>query len=342
MREINVDILHEELFKEEPLLRFSPKKCYKKWKEEIRKKYISLLGLNVIKENDCPLKIEIEEVKEFDEYTRIRYVYESEKNVFVPAYFLLPKQGKKKYPVCVCLQGHSTGFHISIGEKKHEEDDKNLATSTFGIDAVKNGFAALCIEQRGMGERTTPRADRGRALTCGCYHTAMTALILGRTLLGERVWDVHKGIDSLKQFEDKLDLDDITLLGTSGGGTATYYSACYDERIKLAVPTCALCTYKDSIGEFWHCSCNYVPNIARYMDMGELAALIAPRKLLVCNGEIDPIFPLKGTKEVYKVIEQIYQKEGVPNNTKLVIFPNKPHFFDKEITFSEIKKFREK
>ena len=56
MREINVDILHEELFKEEPLLRFSPKKCYKKWKEEIRKKYISLLGLNVIKENDCPLK----------------------------------------------------------------------------------------------------------------------------------------------------------------------------------------------------------------------------------------------------------------------------------------------
>ncbi len=38
--------------------------------------------------------------------------------------------------------------------------------------------------------------------------------------------------------------------------------------------------------------------------MGELAALIAPRKLLVSVGEKDPIFPLQGTKEVYAVIEK--------------------------------------
>jgi len=187
---------------------------------------------------------------------------------------------QKKFPVCICLQGHTTGFHISIGEKKYEQDDKYLQTSTFAIDVVKNGYAALAIEQRGMGERTTLRQDRGPALTCGCMFTAMTALMLGRTIIGERVWDVSKAIDSLEYFKDKLDLEDITLLGQSGGGTATYYAACYDQRIRTVVPSCSVCTYKDSIGDMWHCTCNYIPGIVKYFDMGELSALIAPRKLL--------------------------------------------------------------
>lgn len=339
-KEINVDVLHEELFKSKPLLAFDEKADYQAWKKQIKEKYIEFLGLDTIALNACEIKVDLEETIETDEYIRYRYTFESEKNSIVPCYLLIPKQGKEKYPVCICLQGHSTGFHISIGEKKYDEDDEILKRNTFALYAIKNGYAALCIEQRGMGERTTPRKDRGWATTCGCYHTALTALLLGRTLIGERVWDVSKGIDSLEFFKKSLDLDDITLLGTSGGGTTTYYSACFDERIKIAVPCCAICTYKDSIGEFAHCSCNYIPNIARYMDMGELACLIAPRKLLVCNGEDDAIFLFKGTKEVYSVIEKIYKKEGVPGNAKLVVYPHAPHAFEPNITFTELNKIR--
>lgn len=343
MREINVDIIHEELFKEKPLLAFNPNRDYGSWKKEIGKKYYELLGLEQIEKCACPLNIQIEEVVEKEDQIRIRYVFESEKNSFVPCYLVIPKIKKDKYPVMVCMQGHTTGFHISLGIMKYEEiDPYKLTTNQFALFAIKRGYVALCIEQRGMGERTTPRQDRGRALTCGCYHTAFTALLLGRTLIGERVWDISKGIDSLSKFADeyRLDLDDITLLGTSGGGTATYYAACYDKRIKIAVPCCSICTYKDSIGAMWHCSCNYIPRIAEYMDMGELACLIAPRKLLICNGEVDEIFPLKGTKEVYNVIEQIYEKEGVPQNTKLVVYPNTPHSFIEDITFSELEIMR--
>ena len=342
MREINVDVIHEELFKNKPLLAFNPKQDYQSWKKEIKDKYYELLGFEEIKKNDCPLVVQIEEVVEKDEYTRIRYTFESEKNSIVPCYLLIPKLKKEKYPVCVCMQGHSTGFHVSIGVRKYDDDDRTMPTSTFALDAVKHGYVALAIEQRGMGERTTPRIDRGKALNCGCYHTAFTALLLGRTIIGERAWDISKGIDSLSEFADKyhLDLDDITLLGNSGGGTATYYTACYDERIKVAVPCCSISTYRDSIAEVWHCSCNYIPRIAKYMDMGELASLIAPRKLLICNGELDPIFPLSGTKEVYSVIEQIYQKEKAPNHCKLVVFPGQKHYFDKVVVFDELEKMR--
>ena len=231
MRLINNDIVHEQLFLKKPLLAFDENKDYSEWKKQVKEKYIELLGLDEIAKNACEIQVEVEEVVETEEYTRYRYVFESEKDCPVPCYLLIPKTGKDKYPVCVCLQGHSTGFHISIGINKHagnetwKGDAGTLETSTFALDAVKNGYAALAIEQRGMGERTTPRANRGRALTCGCYHTAMTALMLGRTLIGERVWDVSKGIDSLQYCAEKLDLDDVTLMGNSGGGTATYYAA---------------------------------------------------------------------------------------------------------------------
>ncbi len=342
MRTIDNDIIHEQLLKTRPILSYDENNNYSEWKEKVRQKYVELLGLDAIAQNACEFNIEIEERLETEEYTRYRYVFESEKGCFVPCYLLIPRAQKEKFPVCICLQGHTTGFHISIGEKKYDQDDNSLETSTFALDAVKNGFAALAIEQRGMGERTTLKNERGRALTCGCMYTAMTALLLGRTLIGERVWDVSRAIDSLEYFKDKLDLEDITLLGTSGGGTATYYAACYDQRIKTAVPTCALSTYRDSIGDMWHCTCNYIPHIARYFDMGELSALIAPRKLLVCVGEIDPIFPISGTKEVYAVIEKIYAKEDAKENCKLTVYPNKAHYFDKEITFSTLREFRSK
>ena len=343
MREINNDLIHDKLFENKPLLAFDENRDYQAWKQEVRQKYIELLGIERIKENECEIQVEIEECVEKDGYTRYRYVFESEHGCPVPCYLLIPNDRKEKLPVCICLQGHSTGFHISIGEKKHDVDDQSLETSTFALDAVKHGYAALCIEQRGMGERTTPHQRRGPALQCGCYITAMTALLHGRTLIGERVWDVSKSIDSLQHFADKFDLDleNITLVGNSGGGTATYYSACYDERIKIAAPTCAVCTYKDSIGDIWHCSCNYIPSMARYFDMGELAALIAPRKLLVSVGEEDWIFPLHGSKKVYSVIEKIYEKENASGRCKFVVFPKRPHYFDKTVVFPELVKMRD-
>ena len=236
----------------------------------------------------------------------------------------------------ICLQGHTAGFHISIGECKFAGDDKYIETSTFALDAVKNGYAALCVEQRGMGERQPTTKERGHqdGAGCPCLYTAMTALLTGRTLIGERVWDVSKAIDSLSAF-DCLDLDDISCVGNSGGGTATYYSACFDERIKLAIPSCAVCTYRDSIGDMWHCTCNYVPKIAKYFDMGELAALIAPRKLMVVNGKVDAIFPIKGAREVYSVIEKIYKKAGAEGNCALYEHEN-AHYFDKELIFGKI------
>lgn len=42
-------------------------------------------------------------------------------------------------------------------------------------------------------------------------------------------------------FSDLVDLDKIMLMGNSGGGTATAYTAIFEDRVKIAIPSCAVC-----------------------------------------------------------------------------------------------------
>lgn len=187
----------------------------KKLEKQIKEKFIELTGLDEIAKNDCPLNLQIESKEQKDGYTRIRFTFDSEVGERVPCYLLIPNTNKDKYPVVITLQGHSTGFHNSIGEEKYEWDKTYQPRGAFALQAVENGFIALAIEQCGMGIRKTQRADRLPENMC--QYASRVALGLGRTILGERVWDVHKAIDALAYFT-KCDLDKILITGNSGGG----------------------------------------------------------------------------------------------------------------------------
>ena len=143
---------------------------------------------------------------------------------------------------------------------------------------------------------------------------------MGRTLIGERVWDVMRVVDAIEaHFGDLITMEGSVLMGNSGGGTATYYTACLEHRFDGFMPSCAVCTYRDSIIAIHHCTCNYIPGIARYFDMGDLAVMIAPKKLVVVCGKDDDIFPLHGVKETFGIIEGLYAALDAPNNCALVI-----------------------
>ena len=215
----------------------------------------------------------------------------------------------------------SSGMHVSLGTAPYPGDEKIPVGGDrdFAVQIVREGYAALVIEQRGFGERKSEimlRKDPEAKTTC--WHPAMAALLMGRTLIGERVWDISRAIDTLSAFPE-IDLDRIACMGNSGGGTATYYAACFDERIKIAMPSCSVCSFERSIGTRKHCTCNYIPRLAKYMDMGDLACLIAPRKLIVVAGELDPGFKIDGTRREYEIIEKIYERAGCKDNCRLIV-----------------------
>ena len=108
----------------------------------------------------------------------------------------------------------------------------------------------------------------------------MHALMLGKTLIGERVFDLIRGIDFVNTRAD-LDSSRIGCMGNSAGGLVSFYTACLDERIRLAVVSCAYCSYGESWLKYPHCACSYVPGIMEYADMGDLGGLIAPRHLVM-------------------------------------------------------------
>ncbi len=273
------------------------------WQRILRARLKKLLG--DFPKKKVPLRAKILERKEFRDCFREKLVLTSEPFADVPAYLLIPKNLSLPAPAVVCLQEHSPGMHISIGEARSKGDGELIAGDRdFAIQSVKQGYIALAIEQRCFGERKESK-QKAKA-PHDCQDAAMHSLILGKTLIGERVWDVVRGIDYLKKRKG-VNQKRIACLGNSGGGTVTFFAACVDKRIKVAVPSCYYCDFSDSIMRIYHCTDNYIPGIMKLADIGDLAGLIAPRTLIIVAGEKDPIFPIAGVRKAFRQTKTIYQ-----------------------------------
>ena len=84
------------------------------------------------------------------------------------------------------------------------------------------------------------------------------------------------------------------------------------------MPSCALCTYEDSIMAMKHCACNFIPGIRKYFDMGDLGGLIAPRPYVTVSGVKDPIFPIHGVEKTYAITKAMYEQIGKGDLYQLV------------------------
>jgi cephalosporin-C deacetylase-like acetyl esterase len=293
-----------------------------KWQTEAREKLCELLGFDTFVKIAPELEIEYE--GKIDGATEIRFSFQSEENYRVPCVMLLP-DGIEKPPVMICLQGHSTGMHISLGRAVYEGDEDLISGGDrdFCVRAVKEGWAAIAVEQRGFGETRMWDVEGG-----GCRNTSMMSILMGRTTIGERVWDVSRLIDVLEMsFSDKLDLSRLSCMGNSGGGTVTAYLGALEDRLKLVMPSCAMCQFSQSIAAMQHCTCNYVPNIAKFFDMGDLMAMACPKYFVQVSGETDCGFLLPGSTAVFEAGKQAYEKAGVTDRCSLIIGNGGHRFF---------------
>ena len=296
-----------------PLLSYDGSVPYEEWRGMVKQKLIELLGLPL---EACPSELEIEYETKTEDYTEYRFTVQTEPGYFVPCHLLIPLNCAYPAPLTVCLSGHGGGMHVVLGRAKTEKDAKSLEEwphRAMSLRAIREGRCALVIEARNFGESSLS------GYGTSCTEAAKIAILMGRTVIGERVWDAMRILDAVAERFGDVDMTNIVCTGNSGGGTATYYLACLDERITAAAPSCSICTYEESIAAMPHCMCNYIPGIRKYFEMGDLAGLIAPRKLVIAAGVEDTIFPIAGTKRNFAQIERIYEAAGVPQNCALVI-----------------------
>lgn len=321
------EIAHEDFLRNsQQKLAFSPERDFAQWRAEVDAKLRQLLGMEHFTKVDPDIRIEYE--KECADFFETRFVFAAEYKVDVPVHLLVPKTGKGPYPVMICLQGHSTGMHISLARPKYDGDEKSINSGDrdFAIQAVRHGYAALVMEQRAFGERKDSRPKSVHPFHPGCVHPSMLELLLGRCMTAARCWDVSRSIDLLDRFAN-VDVDRIACMGNSGGGTITFFSTCLDERIKMAMPSCYFCTLKESIGRIDHCVDNYVPGMLQWFDLPDLTCLITPRPLVIVAGAKDDIFPISGVKTAFGKACEIYRSAGAEGKCKLFVGPEGHRFY---------------
>jgi dienelactone hydrolase len=214
------------------------------------------------------------------------------------------------------------------------------------------GFLAIAIDAPHHGERATPIPGLPNA-----YQSAM--LRAYRT--GERhpylydtVWDVIRLIDYLSTRPD-VNPARIGVVGQSKGGTEAYLAAAADERIAVVVPFIGVQSFGWSLrhGAGWEARTwtlrgaveaaasdsrevvnaafmkkfydRIAPGLVDRFDGPAMLPLIAPRPLLVVNGDSDPRSPLGGVRESVASAERAYTAARAPEKLSFLLEVDAAH-----------------
>lgn len=300
-----------------------------RWQQDLRTKLTELLG--GFPQERAPLRPATLETRTFPGYTREKLVFDSRPGVSVLAYLLLPRNAPSPAPVVVCIPGHGRGVDdiVGIDENGQDRTDKAGYQHDFAIQAAEAGLAALAIEPMGFGCRRDPINARKGLGQKACEPVAGGALMTGQTLIGWRVWDVMRTVD-LIEARPELDASRVGCMGISGGGTATLFSTALEPRIRAALVSGYLNTFRDSVGSLAHCVDNYIPGILNWAEMHDIAGLIAPRPLFVESGEQDNIFPIASSKASFAEVQKIYEVFGSADRTRQEVFPGEHSFWGKQ------------
>ena len=286
------------------------------WQQKLRRRLRQLLRLR--SRESLPLNVRSLWKREHPLGAIEKIVFSSEPHVDVPAYVCLPRAAQVPYPFFICLQGHQTGMHESIAVDRDDETTPIDVEGDrdFALGCMERGIGALCVEQRAFGERRERLQERRAGNDC--YDPMMQLALLGRTLPGERIYDLDRAIDYLASRDD-VDMKRLGLMGLSGGGMLTICAAGLLPRVRLAMPAGHFCTYRDGLMSIHHCGCCYIPGIYNYAEMADVAGLFAPRPLVIVTGEEDQSKPIEGVRKAFRDLKRIYRAAGVGEHCHLVV-----------------------
>lgn len=303
------------------------------WRAALIGKLKELTGYNTMLA--CDLEPYLTNEVEFPGYLRQRVVIQTEPGIHMPFFVLIPKDAHPPLAAVIAPHGHASGGKLAVAgcaENPVIAQTISQYNYDYGVQLVRAGFIVFCPDARGFGERQEAAA-KGDILASSCQWINQMAYPLGQTLTGMWAWDLHRLVDYIQTRPD-CDGNRIGCAGLSGGGLQTLWAAALDERIHCAVISGYLYGYKESLlDKHTNCSCNYVPHLYEVADMGDIAALIAPRPLLVETGNRDPLNGASGLENVYsqmRILRRAYTLLGAEDRLKHVVFDGEHRWHGKE------------
>jgi dienelactone hydrolase len=284
---------------------------WKNQREQRRRELAEMLGLWPMPERS-PLQPVITGRIEREDFTVEKLHFQSMPGLYMTANLYLPRGGsaEKKAPAILYVCGHSdvkAPDGSSLGNK--------TAYQHHGIWFARHGYVCLVLDTVQLGEI--------RGVHHGTYNLRQWWWnARGYTPAGAEVWNGIRALDYL-ETRPEVDATRIGMTGRSGGGSYTWTVAALDERVKAAAPVAGITDLRNQVIDGaveGHCDCMFFLNTYRW-DFPMVAALIAPRPLLIVNTDSDTIFPLDGVQRLHAKTRRLYQLHNADARLGLVIGP---------------------
>lgn len=271
-----------------------------------RDELLEMLGLSPLPDR-TPLQPTITGRIDHAEFTVEKLHFQSLPGLYVTANLYVPKNLTAPAPAILYVCGHSNQIvdGVSFGNK--------AGYHHHGVWFARHGYVCLMIDTIQLGELQ------------GLHHGTRNQGLWwwnsrGYTPAGVEAWNSMRALDYLES-RPEVDRTRLGMTGRSGGGAYTWFTAALDERVKVAVPVAGITDLHTHVVDglvTGHCDCMFQVNTYRW-DFAKLAALLAPRPLLLANSDKDLIFPLEGVLRVHRDVRRIFRLHDANDKLGLLI-----------------------
>jgi dienelactone hydrolase len=285
---------------------------WEKKRPELRRQFLEMMGLWPLPPR-TDLKPVVTGKLDGGTFTVEKLHFQSSPGLYVTANLYLPKDVSKPVPVILYQCGHAQVVidKVSYGNK--------VAYQHHGVWFAEHGYACLVVDTLQLGEV--------EGLHHGTHHLKMWWWqTLGYTPAGIECWNAMRALDYLETRKE-IDAKRIGVTGRSGGGAGSWWIAAADDRPQCIVPVAGIADLQAHLAEgssqfprgviSGHCDCMYFVNSYRW-DFATVAALCAPRPLMLGNSDADGIFPVPGYRRLADKGRRIYDMYGAADKFVLL------------------------
>jgi len=253
-----------------------------------------------------PLRARIYGRSAFDGFSVEKVHFESRPGFLVTGDLYRPQSRRRRRPAILSPHGHWPHGRLEHGERGSIPARcamlARLGFVVFSYDMV--GYNDSCqIEHRWPPE------------------VLRWALLYGIGPFGLQLWNSIRAVDFITSLPD-VDPKRLGCTGASGGATQTYYLACMDERIRVAVPVCMMSAHYQG-----GCACEEGPLLhLNDLTTVDVVAALAPRPVLLPSVTQD--WTNQNPEYEVPAVRAIYALYGAADRVANVHF-DAPHNYNK-------------
>lgn len=274
-----------------------PREAWEAALPERRRQWLSMLGLDPLPPR-TDLAVTVTGVVERERHVVEKLHFQPMPGCRIAANLYRPRTAAGRLPAVIYVCGHA-----SRAKCWYQEHARWFGT---------HGYVSLILDAIQIGENSG--FHHGTYLK-GWWHW----ISQGYSPAAIEVWAAMRAVDYLQSRPD-VDPSRLGITGNSGGGTISWFAGAADPRLGVVVPSCQTGSIYQHVRDRTvdgHCDCSFWINTLGW-DFPDVAALMAPRPLLICAAAEDTLFRPYAYHDLYDRVRRVYHRHGVGERVSLV------------------------